>query len=132
VRPSLFFFSFFIFVFLFPFYVLALKIDINFCSAKDLEALPGIGPKLAQRIIEYREIHGGFKALEELKQVKGIGEKKFEKIRPYIFLSTSANSTKRTKVTIYYYVDSNGVIHFTHFPQEVPKKYRNKLKPWKE
>jgi competence ComEA-like helix-hairpin-helix protein len=120
VRPSLFFFSFFIFVFLFPFYVLALKIDINFCSAKDLEALPGIGPKLAQRIIEYREIHGGFKALEELKQVKGIGEKKFEKIRPYIFLSTSANCSICSFFSIYYFLVCNVVFLFTHFALVVP------------
>jgi len=56
-------------------------LDLNSASAAELDLLPGIGPALAQRIIEYREKHGGFRTLEELKKVSGIGPKKFEAIK---------------------------------------------------
>lgn len=60
------------------------KVNINLAGQRELEELPGIGPTLAQRIIAYREKKGGFKNIEELKQVGGIGEKKFEELRDYI------------------------------------------------
>lgn len=60
------------------------KIDINTASAYELEGLPGVGPVLARRIIEYREKHGGFKTLSELEEVTGVGDKKLESIRDYI------------------------------------------------
>ncbi len=60
------------------------KININSAYALDLEALPGIGEVTAERIIEYREQKKGFKKIEDLMNVKGIGEKKFEKIKDYI------------------------------------------------
>jgi competence ComEA-like helix-hairpin-helix protein len=61
-------------------------IDINNARPDEFEMLPGIGPALAQRIIEDGVQHGGFKNLDELKTVKGIGEKKFQKILPFIKL----------------------------------------------
>jgi len=61
----------------------AIKISINSADIKELEQLPGIGPSLARRIIEYREEHGLFQKLEDLKKVKGIGDKLFEKIMLY-------------------------------------------------
>ncbi|MCX7994645.1 MAG: helix-hairpin-helix domain-containing protein [candidate division WOR-3 bacterium] len=64
----------------------AKQISINSASLEEIELLPGIGPALARRIIEYRERNGGFKEISEIKKVKGIGEKLFEKIRPYIKL----------------------------------------------
>lgn len=59
-------------------------ININFAGAGDLELLPGIGPELAQRIIDYRNNTGSFKSKEDLKNVTGIGEKKFEAIKDFI------------------------------------------------
>lgn len=56
-------------------------IPINTADADTLMQLKGIGPVLAQRIIEYREAHGGFRTVDELTQVKGIGDKKLEDIR---------------------------------------------------
>jgi competence ComEA-like helix-hairpin-helix protein len=64
----------------------SLRININTAYAEDLSGLPGIGRVMAERIIEYREEHGGFRKIEELKKVKGIGEKKFEMIKGRIFI----------------------------------------------
>jgi competence protein ComEA len=60
------------------------KVNINTASAQELEALPGIGPSLAQRIVEYRTAHGPFRSIEEIKNVTGIGEKIFEQIQNLI------------------------------------------------
>ncbi|MEO0101355.1 MAG: helix-hairpin-helix domain-containing protein [candidate division WOR-3 bacterium] len=60
------------------------KVDINKAPLKELVSLPGIGPVLAERIIEYRERHKGFKRKEEIMKVKGIGRKKYERIRDKI------------------------------------------------
>jgi competence ComEA-like helix-hairpin-helix protein len=65
---------------------LRIPIGINSASIKDLEALPGIGPKLAGRIVEYRNLNGPFKAIDELRNVDGIEEKKLEHIKPFINL----------------------------------------------
>ncbi len=61
--------------------IFSIPIDINKAAAGDFEALPDIGPKLAERIIETREKLGGFKTVDDLKKVKGIGDKKLDKIR---------------------------------------------------
>ena len=57
------------------------KVNINTATEKELAKLPGIGMGIAKRIVEYRKAYGGFKSIDELKKVKGIGDKKFEKIK---------------------------------------------------
>lgn len=59
-------------------------INLNTATAAQLEALPGVGPVLAQRIIEYRQTHGRFQSVDELLEVRGIGTKRLENIRPYV------------------------------------------------
>lgn len=59
------------------------KVDVNTATASELEALPGIGPTLAQRIVDYRKENGPFETLEELMEVSGIGESKLEALRDY-------------------------------------------------
>jgi competence ComEA-like helix-hairpin-helix protein len=59
-------------------------VNINTADAELLCTLPGIGPATAQRIIEYRTRNGRFRSVEELDQVKGIGPKKMERLRPLV------------------------------------------------
>lgn len=59
---------------------LAARVNINECSKEELEALPGIGTVLAERIIEYRRVNGGFGTIEEITKVRGIGASVFEDI----------------------------------------------------
>ena len=56
-------------------------INLNTASAADLENLPGVGAKMAERIVEYRQKNGPFKKIEDLMNVKGIGEKNFLKLK---------------------------------------------------
>ena len=59
-------------------------LNINTATVDQLETLPGIGRKTAERIIEYRTKSGGFKRIEDLMNVKGIGEKSFLKLKPLV------------------------------------------------
>ncbi len=61
-------------------------ININSADKAQLDKLPGIGPAMADRIIEYRETHGAYQKAEDLKKVKGIGETKFNKLKDKITL----------------------------------------------
>ncbi len=62
-------------------------VDINTADSPELRLLPGIGPVLAERIIDYRRLNGSFHAAEELDEVYGIGPKTIQKIRPYLLFS---------------------------------------------
>jgi competence protein ComEA len=64
--------------------VLSLPIDINTASVEELDTLPGIGPKTAEAIVEYRETQGKFTCAEDLLQVRGIGAKKLAAILPHV------------------------------------------------
>lgn len=63
------------------------KIDVNTATMEQLLEVKGVGEVLAQRIIEYRQVHKSFKTLDELNNVKGVGGKKLEKMLPYLTLS---------------------------------------------
>ena len=60
------------------------KVNINTATVEKLQTLPGVGPTIAQRIVQYRKAHGPFKKVEDLTKVKGIGCKTFEKLKPLI------------------------------------------------
>jgi competence protein ComEA len=57
------------------------KVSLSTATVEQLDGLDGIGPTLAQRIIEYRDAHAGFRSVDELREVEGIGEKRFESLR---------------------------------------------------
>ena len=59
-------------------------ININSASETELDSLPGIGPVYAKRIVEYRQTSGGFKSVEEIKEIKGIGDATFAKLKNLI------------------------------------------------
>lgn len=67
------------------------SINLNTATVDQLETLPGIGRKTAERILEQREKSGGFKKIEELMNVKGIGEKSFLKIKPLVFVAPKSD-----------------------------------------
>lgn len=62
------------------------RTNLNTASVQDLQRLPRIGPALAERIVEHRRVHGPFRHPDEITEVKGIGEKTLEKLRPWIYL----------------------------------------------
>jgi competence protein ComEA len=62
----------------------AVVINLNSATAAELEKLPGVGPATAARIVEYRQKNGAFKKIEDLMNVRGIGEKTFLNLKPLI------------------------------------------------
>ena len=66
--------------------VKSLKVNINTASAEEFESIPGIGQTIASRIVLYRSENGKFKNIEDIKNVSGIGESKYNDIKNYIYI----------------------------------------------
>ena len=62
----------------------AAPVNLNTATAEQLATIPGVGPKMAERIIDYRQKNGGFKKVEDLMNVSGVGEKSFLKMKPLV------------------------------------------------
>jgi competence protein ComEA len=67
----------------------AAPVNLNSATVPQLEALPGVGKATAERIVEYREKNGGFKKIEDLMNVRGIGEKSFLTLKPLITVAVA-------------------------------------------
>ena len=72
-------------------------VNINTADAAQLSNLPRVGAKLAQRIVDYRKEHGPFQKTTDLMQVKGVGDKMFERLSPY--LAVDGKTTLSSKVS---------------------------------
>ena len=72
-------------------------VNINTASVAQLEALPGIGAKTAQLIVDHRQKNGPFKKVEELMNVKGIGEKSFLKLKPMVTVGAEKSDRQGDK-----------------------------------
>ena len=69
-------------------------VNLNTATPAELETLPGIGARTAQRIVEYRQKNGAFKKIEDLMNVKGIGEKSFLKLKPLVTVGDAKSAAK--------------------------------------
>ena len=68
-------------------------VNLNTATVTQLESLPGIGKSTAERILEYRQKSGGFKKVEDLMNVRGIGEKSFLKLKPLVTVSSGKSGS---------------------------------------
>ena len=69
-------------------------LNLNVATAADLEKLPGVGAAMATRILEYRQKSGGFKKIEELMNIQGIGERNFLRLKPLITVVPPKNAER--------------------------------------
>jgi competence protein ComEA len=67
----------------------AAPVNLNTATAEQLATIPGVGPRMAERIIDYRQKNGGFKKVEDLMNVSGVGEKSFLKMKPLITITAA-------------------------------------------
>ena len=72
-------------------------VNINTADAQALMLLPRVGPAIAERIIEFREKNGKFKSVEDLMLVRGVGEKTFELLEPYLAISGETTLVEKVK-----------------------------------
>jgi competence protein ComEA len=72
-------------------------VNINTADAEELMLLPRVGPAIAERIIEFREKNGKFKSVEDLMLVRGVGEKTFEMLEPYLAVSGETTLVEKVK-----------------------------------
>ncbi len=70
-------------------------VNVNEASAKEIARLPRVGAKLADRIVAHRKEHGSFRRAEDLMQVKGVGEKFFATLKPYVAVSGATTLTEK-------------------------------------
>lgn len=75
----------------------AFVVDVNRAPWMELAQLPGVGETLARRMVEYRQEHGPFHSLEQLRQVRGMGPKTFEKIAGHLTVEPLATATPRDR-----------------------------------
>lgn len=68
-------------------------IDLNRATLDQLEQLPGVGPAMARSILKFRRLSGPFERVEDLLALRGISPRRFEKIRPYVFVGTPKNES---------------------------------------
>ena len=71
------------------------KVNINTANVEQLTTLPGVGPKLAARIVEYRQKSGTFRSTQELMNVKGIGEKNYAKIETWLSVGEASKAAAK-------------------------------------
>lgn len=74
-------------------------VNINTADSEALMLLPRVGPSVAQRIVEFREKNGKFKAIEELMLVRGVGEKTFALLEPYVTISGETTLVEKVRVS---------------------------------
>ena len=70
----------------------AVPVDLNQATAEKLQEIPGIGPAMAERIVEWRREHGPFEKVEDLLNIRGIGEKTLEKLRPFVKIEDAGSA----------------------------------------
>ncbi len=73
-------------------------VNVNTASVNELQYLPRVGPALAGRILEFREVNGPFEDVSELVAVKGIGETSLEKLRPFVAVSGQTTLAEKVKL----------------------------------
>jgi competence ComEA-like helix-hairpin-helix protein len=74
-------------------------INVNSATAAQIALLPRVGIKLAERVVEYRKSNGPFKKIEDLMEVKGVGEKLFVDLKPHLTVSGDSTLTQKIKST---------------------------------